>query len=180
MFVTRTRLAVGAAALVAVALAACSRNSEPPAAAYTPTPVAKQSPPVSRASTVLAADLPPVPFSLLSASKPEPIVKAVYEFAARHPEVLNYMPCFCGCERGGHRGNHDCFVSRRDAAGKVTEWSQHGVGCDVCIDVAQTAMQMHNAGATVSAIREAVDKRYADATTRTPTPLPKKGADHDH
>jgi hypothetical protein len=41
-------------------------------------------------------------------------------------------------------------------------------------------MQMHNAGATVSAIREAVDKRYADATTRTPTPLPKKGADHDH
>jgi hypothetical protein len=180
MFPTRTKLAGGAAALVAMTLVACSKNAEPPAAAYTPTPVSKQAPPVSRANTVIAADLPALPFPLIGASKPESVVKAAYEFAARHPEVLEYMPCFCGCQRGGHRANHDCFVARRDAAGKVTEWSQHGVGCDVCLDVAQTAMQMHNAGAKVSAIREAIDKRYADATTRTPTPLPKKGADHDH
>jgi hypothetical protein len=169
----------GAAALAVLTAAACSRNSEPPAAAYTPTPVTQQSPPVSRASTVIAADLPPLNFALMGATKPESMVKAAYEFAARHPEVLEYMPCFCGCERGGHRGNHDCFVARRDAAGKVTTWSSHGVGCDVCLDVALTAMQMHNAGASVPAIRTAIDQKYADANTRTPTPLPKKG-DHDH
>ena len=26
-------------------------------------------------------------------------------FAAEHPEILSYVPCFCGCERAGHRGN---------------------------------------------------------------------------
>ena len=180
MFATRTRLTAGVAALAAMTMSGCSKNSEPPAAAYTPAPVTKQAPPVSRASTVIAADLPPLPFPLLGAARPEPMVKAAYEFAARHPEVLEYMPCFCGCQQGGHKANHDCFVERRDASGKVAAWSQHGVGCDVCLDVALTAMQMHTSGASVSAIREAVDKRYADANTRTPTPLPKKGADHDH
>jgi hypothetical protein len=35
-------------------------------------------------------------------------------------------------------------------------------------------MQMHNAGAPVAAIRSAIDKKYADSATRTPTPMPKK------
>jgi hypothetical protein len=167
---------------VFVLTASCSKNAEPPSsgAAHTPLPVTSQAPPVSRASTVIAPDLPPLPFPMIGASKPESVVKAAYEFAARHPEVLEYMPCFCGCERGGHRGNHDCFVERRDASGKVAAWAQHGIGCDVCLDVAQVAMQMHNAGASVIAIRAAIDKRYADANSRTPTPLPKKGTDHDH
>src|SRR5262245_38010647 len=51
--------------------------------------------------------LPQVPFP---PARPMPVVQQVYEFAARHPEVLRYVPCFCGCERGGHTGNHDCFV----------------------------------------------------------------------
>jgi hypothetical protein len=176
------RLGVTALAIATLTLS-CARNAEPPAssAAHTPLPAASpQSPPVSRASTVIAPDLPPLPFPMLGASKPDSVVKAAYEFAARHPEVLEYMPCFCGCERGGHRGNHDCFVERRDPSGKVAAWSQHGVGCDVCLDVATIAMQMHNTGASVTAIRAAIDKRYADSTSRTPTPHPKKGTDHDH
>jgi len=35
-------------------------------------------------------------------------------------------------------------------------------------------MQMHNSGATVTAIRSAIDKKYAGASTRTPTPMPKR------
>jgi hypothetical protein len=172
--------AVIAGALLAAAATACSKNADPPGASQTPMPLAQQAPPMSRAGTVIAADLPLLPFPIINTTKPETVVKAAYEFAARHPEVLEYMPCFCGCERGGHRGNHDCFVERRDASGKVAAWAQHGVGCDVCIDVAYVAMQMHNSGAGVAAIREAIDKRYAHADHRTPTPLPKKGADHDH
>ena len=56
------------------------------------------------------------------------IVRAVHLFAARHPEVLSYMPCFCGCQRSGHKHNDDCFVAGRDGAGKVTAWDYHGVG----------------------------------------------------
>jgi hypothetical protein len=43
------------------------------------------------------------------------------------------------------------------------------------MDVARVAMQMHNSGARVSEIRKAIDTKYADAQTRTPTPMPPKG-----
>jgi hypothetical protein len=98
-----------------------------------------------------------------------PVVRAVYEFAARHPEVLRYMPCFCGCDRSaGHRGNHDCFVKSRDASGRV-EWDSHGYGCAICLDVGRDAMQMHNSGASVASIRAVIDKKYANAGPPTAT-----------
>ena len=98
--------------------------------------------------------------------------------AAEHPEVMKFVPCFCGCERGGHKDNHDCFVSSRSAAGAVTGWEPHGIVCEICLDVATQAWQMNNSGASVSAIREAIEKKYASRTAEglhTPTPLPKKG-----
>ena len=63
------------------------------------------------------------------------------------------MPCFCGCERGGHNGNDDCFVKARNAHGDVTEWEPHGLDCAVCLDVANEAMQMTRSGASVTDIR---------------------------
>ncbi|MBA2565871.1 MAG: hypothetical protein H0V09_10700 [Gemmatimonadetes bacterium] len=32
-------------------------------------------------------------------------VREAYEFAAHRPDVLRYVPCFCGCWRSGHRSN---------------------------------------------------------------------------
>lgn len=69
--------------------------------------------------------LPPLPPG--SAAGPVQVVRAAYEFAARHPEVLRYVPCFCGCEQDGHRANEDCFVASRDSAGRVTGWDRHGM-----------------------------------------------------
>ena len=71
--------------------------------------------------------LPPIPFEGYPAPRPLPVVQSVFEFAARHPEVLQYVPCFCGCEQHGHVGNDDCFVRSRDANGRVT-WEPHGFG----------------------------------------------------
>ena len=71
--------------------------------------------------------LPPLPFSGFPPPRPVEVVGAVYKFAAEHPEVLGYVPCYCGCERSGHRGNDDCFVTRRAANGDVTEWEPHGM-----------------------------------------------------
>jgi hypothetical protein len=104
------------------------------------------------------------------------VMRATYEFAARHPEVMNYIPCFCGCERGGHKDNHDCFVAARDANKKVTVWEPHAVGCEVCVDVAYEALTMHTAGAKVADIRDAIEKKYAGHNGgHTPTPMPKRG-----
>ncbi len=123
------------------------------------------------------ASLPPLPFQAYAPPRPPEVVRAAYVFAAEHPEILSYVPCFCGCERGGHKGNDDCFVARRDAKGDVVEWEPHGLDCAVCIDVASYAQQLHSSGASVSDIRNAVEKRWAGASahgTHTPTPLPPK------
>ena len=69
--------------------------------------------------------LPPLPNVPYPPARPQDVVRAVYAFAARNPEVLHYVPCFCGCENHGHRGNDDCFVADRDADGKP-RWEMHG------------------------------------------------------
>lgn len=116
--------------------------------------------------------LPPMRLEAYLA-RPASVVHAVYEFAARHPEVLQHMPCYCGCESLGHNGNHECFVRRRAADGRVLEWEPHGSGCAVCVDVARDAMLMFDSGATVAAIRAAIDAKYGVRyPSQTPTPPP--------
>jgi hypothetical protein len=72
-------------------------------------------------------NLPPLPFDPEPPARPMEVVRAAYKFAAEHPEVLSYVPCYCGCEHSGHRGNEDCFVTARDAKGDVTQWEPHGM-----------------------------------------------------
>ena len=122
-----------------------------------------------------AGPLPPLPQVSFDPVRPMPIVQQVYEFAARHPEVLNYIPCYCGCEREGHKANHDCFVRSRAASGRILEWDSHALGCAVCLDVGRKAMTMFNQGMSVSAIRTAIEREYEGHTpSHTPTPLPPK------
>jgi hypothetical protein len=125
------------------------------------------------------ATLPPLPFQAYAPPRPPDVVRAAYVFAAEHPEVLSYVPCFCGCERSGHKGNEDCFVARRDNAGDVVEWEPHGLDCAVCLDVARDAQQMHSSGASVREIRVAIEKKWASAAARgthTHTPEPPKSS----
>ena len=117
--------------------------------------------------------LPTLPRVSFEPPRSMAVVQQVYEFAARHPEVLQYVPCYCGCERVGHSANHSCFVKSRAADGRVTEWDSHGIGCAVCIDVARDAMTLFNSGTRPAAIREAIDKKYAASfPSSTPTPRP--------
>jgi hypothetical protein len=119
------------------------------------------------------SDLPPIPFPAYAPPRPKPVVTAAFEFAAEHPEVLSYVPCFCGCQQGGHRGNEDCFVHSRKPNGDVAEWEEHGVECAVCLDVATRSRQMYASGASVRDIRAAIEREFApNATTMTPTPRP--------
>src|SRR6185369_18091328 len=109
------------------------------------------------------ASLPPLPTQPYAPPRPADVVRAAYVFAAEHPEILSYVPCFCGCERGGHKGNEDCFVARRNDAGDVVEWEPHGLDCAVCLDVARDAQQMYSSGASVRDIRNAIEKKWASA-----------------
>lgn len=95
------------------------------AAAAAAQQVADQPPPHAKFGPHKQDRLPPLPYDPMPARPPE-VVRAAYLFAAEHPEILGYVPCYCGCERTGHRGNDDCFVAARDANGDVTEWEPHG------------------------------------------------------
>jgi hypothetical protein len=148
-----------------------SQATESSAQTATPPPVAEV-PEIARKPHPQKT-LPPLPVQAYAPPRPPDVVRAAYVFAAEHPEVLSYVPCFCGCERAGHRGNEDCFVSGRDANGDVTEWEPHGLDCTVCIDVATEARQMFTSGAGVHDIRAAVEKKWAGFHGgHTPTPQP--------
>jgi hypothetical protein len=118
--------------------------------------------------------LPPLPRVAFEPVLPMPIVQQVYDFAAHHPEVLQYIPCYCGCERMGHTANDECFVKSRAANGRVLEWEPHGMGCAVCLEVGRKAMAMFNQGMKVPEIRAAIEREYSRYPSHTPTPLPPK------
>jgi hypothetical protein len=139
-------------------------------------PVPQAVKPVVARKAAPAGPLPPVPFESILA-RPVPVVQSVYECAARHPEVLQYVPCHWDCESRGHGGNHDGFVRRRAADGRVLDWDPHGSGCTVCVEIARDAMLMFNSDASPSAIRTAIDQQCGSGfPSQTPTPRPAKQA----
>jgi hypothetical protein len=174
---------VGFAAVIAYVVMRPQALSTPAPAVATTVPDDHEHPPRNAAGPAVAppgettspkpgakGPLPPLPVTDYPAVRPPDVVRAAYEFAARHPEILQYVPCFCGCEHLGHGGNDDCFVSARDAEGNVT-WDAHGMGCTICIDVARDAMQMRASGASVADIRLAIERTYAGRfEPHTPTP----------
>ncbi len=148
--------------------AACSQNTAPP-------PESSKSGAVTPAVTptddrlTIAPDLPPLPPGAANSPFSLAEVKLAYEFAARHPEVISYIPCFCGCERGGHKSNESCFVASRKNG---ISWDTHGLNCEVCLRVALETMQMSNAGASTADIRKLIEAKYASMPGHTPTPMP--------
>jgi hypothetical protein len=129
--------------------------------------------PAPQAQKPAQKPLPPLPFAPQMA-RPADAVRVAYEFVGRHPEVASYVPCFCGCENGGHRSNDNCFVRARSTDGGVVAWEPHGLECATCIDVARDSAQMYAIGASVKDIRKAIDQKYASRfPTHTPTPQPK-------
>jgi hypothetical protein len=126
------------------------------------------------------AALPPIPFQGYAPPRSPEVITAAYRFAADHPEILSYVPCFCGCERSGHGANHDCFVKQRAENGDVAAWDEHGVECAVCIDVANRSRQMFESGASVRDIRAAIDKEFGANAPGAHMPTPKPPAAGAH
>lgn len=119
--------------------------------------------------------LPPLEFPKYATTRPPEVISAAYRFAAEHPEILSYVPCFCGCERSGHRGNEDCFVRARDVNGDVIEWDPHGMECAVCLDVAKRSAQLYASGASVRDIRAAIEREWTPRSTNHTHTAPPPG-----
>jgi len=95
-----------------------------------------------------------------------PMIKEAYMFAVEHPEVLESVPCYCGCKNSGHRHNRDCFV---DDSGNYVE---HGSLCGGCTEVALASKKLYEEGKSLKEIRETIDQTFGSSPMADPTPTP--------
>jgi hypothetical protein len=64
-----------------------------------------------------------------------------YKYATEHPEVLEQIPCYCGCGQHGskasggkpHKSVRDCFISDNG------NYDDHASYCDTCVGIAMKA-----------------------------------------
>jgi hypothetical protein len=83
------------------------------------------------------ATLDPAPFKRAD-------VRQAYQVAKEIPGVLAEQPCYCYCQRQGHRGLLDCFRT------------EHASNCTMCIKEALLAGKMHREGKSTGEIRAAI------------------------
>ncbi|MCX7569841.1 hypothetical protein OS242_07680 [Tumebacillus sp. DT12] len=100
-------------------------------------------------------------------------IKFAYVKAAQNNELLQSMPCYCGCGvSAGHKDNMNCFIKEVKGDGTVV-WDDHGTRCDTCMDIAVEASEMKEKGKTVKEIRTYIDNKYKEGYAKpTPTPMP--------
>lgn len=88
------------------------------------------------------------------------VVRQAYDFAAAHPEVMQEIPCYCGCGSIGHTSNYACYVSDVDSAGTIT-YDLHALGCSICVDITRDTQRLLDEGLSVSEIRAEIDATYS-------------------
>jgi hypothetical protein len=87
-------------------------------------------------------------------------VQEAYQFNTANPDIMQDIPCYCGCGDIGHTSNYDCYVSDVDANGKIT-FDNHALGCSICVDITQDVMRMLNDGKSPQDARAYVDATYS-------------------
>lgn len=81
----------------------------------------------------------------------KPTVPAAYAIAKKHPDILERLFCYCGCDlTENHVTLLDCF----------TDSDEHGASCSECIDEAFLADQLFRDGATMARIQQIVDEQF--------------------
>lgn len=55
-------------------------------------------------------------------------VQEAYRFAIANKELLEQIPCFCGCVAESHQSNYNCYVAEDGGPGTVLEYDYHALG----------------------------------------------------
>ncbi|MFC7681330.1 PCYCGC motif-containing (lipo)protein [Paenibacillus sp. GCM10028914] len=100
-------------------------------------------------------------------------LRTIYALAAQVKDVLQWIPCYCGCgESAGHENNLNCFIDEVKEDGSVV-WDDHGTRCGVCLDIAVESAKLKSEGKSLSEIRTLIDEKYKTGFAKpTPTPMP--------
>lgn len=100
-------------------------------------------------------------------------VRLVYQTAAKSADLLEWIPCYCGCgESAGHQSSLNCFIHSVNPDGSVV-WDDHGTRCGVCLQIAAESILLRQEGKSVKEIRDYIDGKYREGyAAPTPTPMP--------
>ncbi len=102
-----------------------------------------------------------------------PLTLKAYKYATEHPEMLEQIPCYCGCGSHGseasdykpHRFLRDCFINDN------WEFDEHASFCDVCIGEAIKTQDYLAKGKTLAEARALIDQEYGKiGAEKTNTP----------
>jgi hypothetical protein len=94
-----------------------------------------------------------------------------YAYAMSSSNVIDWMPCYCGCGAMGHRSNLDCYFKPGMPNGQIV-FEEHASFCDICVKTTLMAKTMVAEGKTLGEIRAAVDQSFGGSVPGTPTELP--------
>ena len=73
-----------------------------------------------------------------------PYQSRAYELAAKIPKVIYQQPCYCYCDRTGHKSLHSCFEGT------------HGAECSTCMKELYYSYQMTMKQKTAAQIRKGI------------------------
>ena len=88
------------------------------------------------------------------------VVQQAYQFASANPDVMQGIPCYCGCGAIGHSSNYACYVAGQDENGGLV-FDNHALGCSICVDITKDAMRLLQQGKTVPEIKAYIDESYS-------------------
>ena len=91
-----------------------------------------------------AEDAMPFPATLEPATFKRADVRKAYQTAKEVPGVLVQQPCYCYCQRKGHRSLLDCFKT------------DHAASCNICVREAVLTDQMHRQGKSPEETRKSI------------------------
>lgn len=165
-----TSLAIGAVSVSMVLLVGCAASQQSAANNQVPHLNVHQHQVENgdiREETQSLTELP----NFLNNADPK-IIKA-YKTAAANTDLVNQMPCYCGCgQSAGHMSNLSCFIHEVKPDGTVV-WDDHGTRCDTCMNITVTAANLKESGKTTLEIRNIIDNKYKEGYAKpTPTPMP--------
>jgi hypothetical protein len=88
------------------------------------------------------------------------VVQQAYQYAFANPDVMQHIPCYCGCGAMGHTSNYSCYVAGENQDGSL-KFDEHALGCSICVDITQDTMRLQKEGKAISEIRQYIDDTYA-------------------
>ncbi|MEE8402689.1 MAG: PCYCGC motif-containing (lipo)protein, partial [Candidatus Hydrothermarchaeaceae archaeon] len=96
----------------------------------------------------------PLPVSLPDYAKRSKGIEASYIIATQIPEVLEKIPCYCGCGSAGHKSLRHCFINDDGTFG------EHASYCDLCMSESYEVYEWYNDGVPLKEVRKRIDDKY--------------------